>query len=533
MNHTKITFFLLFFLCSQCLLAQIAAPSTQVSVTTLIELPREGDRPVSLSELPNGNLVFHTLGGDIYEIVGETTQKIYTVSDHQLSYVSHSEVKGDLMYLCGSVVQEGDSTMIGYVMQGNIVTGEWRVLAESVPHYTGLSFKDHRFSSLLVSLDGEDIYVHCGTRTNTGEIQELSGVPGTIGLRTEPIRGKLFKLPTNQPETLIIPNDSLALIESGFQYVEGLRHLFAMAWGTDGNFYGGSNSDRRDVAEAFYKIEAGKHYGFPWWIGGESNALLNPDYNPNTDRLLPSNANNQGYYNRTPNFPPLPENIDFIQPYKNVEPDGDKYREATNRAIKDGSDEGKTITSFTAHRSPTGLIFDRNEVLPSPFTGDGFMVSYTKGGNLLADDGHDLLQITLLNGDTLSATRLVTGFIHPIDVMQKGNALYVLDLGNSNGTGRAIYKIGFQEVITSIAEIGTDDIAFFPNPTTGEVNIQHESTLPITEILIYNHAGYLLKRIQDGRSQFDIRELPAQVYLVKVQFSDATFLMKKLIKVGK
>lgn len=131
-----------------------------------------------------------------------------------------------------------------------------------------------------------------------------------------------------------------------------------MAWGTDGNFYGGSNSDRRDVTEAFYKIEEGANYGFPWWIGGAQNPIQFRDYNPNTDRLLPSGANNQGYYNTDPNFPPMPEDVDFIQPYKNIGPDADKWRDPNTGLIQDASDNGRVITSFSAHRSPTGLIFD-------------------------------------------------------------------------------------------------------------------------------------------------------------------------------
>lgn len=426
-------------------MAQVNSLDPRVDVSVHAILPSAGERPVTLSVLPNGNLVYNNLDGVIYEIVNGNAQVIYTASDHNLPYVSHMEVWGDYMYLSGSVVQSGDSTMIGYVMQGDLTNNTWRTLAQSDPYYLGRSFNDHRFSSLLVSLDGQYVYVHSGTRTNAGEVHELSGVDGTINLRDQAIRGKLFKLPTNLPQTIFLPLDSTALENSGYLYAQGLRHLFAMAWGTDSLMYGGSNSDRRDVPEAFYQIVSGGHYGFPWWIGGEQNPLQFASYNPVTDLLLPANANNQGYYNPDPSFPPEPAGLNPVQPYKNIGPDGDKIRNPQTGNIEDASDEGKVVTSFTGHRSPTGLIFDQEEVLPSVFKGDGFLVCYTDGGNLLANDGHDLLQLTLMGGDTLSARQLISGFRHPIDVMIRDSVMYILDLGNNNGSGRYIYEVNFVE----------------------------------------------------------------------------------------
>lgn len=517
--------------------AQVVSQDTLLESSIFASLPLSGDRPVCLSQLPNGNLCYSDLGGNIYEIENGARQLLFSDAEHHLPYVSHMEVKGDQMYLCGSVVQSGDSVMIGFVMQGDLTTGKWDTLAISEPHYLGLSFNDHRFSSLLVSQDGAHVYVHCGSRTNAGELHELPGVAGTVNLRWEAIRGKLFKLPTDLDSTLYIPNDSSLLEASPYVYLEGLRHLFAMAWGTDSLMYGGSNSDRRDAPEAFYRLDAGEHYGYPWWIGGSLNPLQFASYDPNTDLLLPSSANNQGYYDTDPNFPAMPMGINFIQPYRNIGPDADLFRDPQTGAIRDASDEDTLITSFSGHRSPGGLIFDQAGSLPYHFNRSGFMVSYSNNSRLLADDGHDLVQIDLIGGDSMSVHQLVSGFIKPIDVMIKDSLLYVLDMGNSNGTLRRIYQIGFKDttqVNTTAIEnefASAAQLSLIPNPSPDLVTvILAESQAQISNIQIYDLAGKVYEVALDPNQQLDLSFLPSQLYMVEVLLSDGTRLVKKLLK---
>jgi len=539
------------FFLSLCLLfgqgyAQVTSNDPEVGVSTFATLPSSGARPVCLSELPNGNLVYSNLDGDIYEIVNGSTQILYTDANHHLSYVSHMEARGDYMYLCGSIVLPGDTELVGYVMKGHLPSNTWDTLAVSEPYYWGLGFKDHRFSSLLISEDGEHVYVHSGTRTNAGEIQELSGVPETVGLRGEAIRGKLFKLPTNQTETIIIPKDTANLVASGLVHAEGLRHLFAMAWGIEGKLYGGSNSDRRDVPEAFYEIKENGHYGFPWWIGGAQNPLQFSTYNPDSDVLLPSGANNQGYYDTDPDFPPMPTDINFVQPFVNIGPDGDKYREVPSGTVKDASDEGIGITSFSAHRSPTGLIIDTDSSLSNDFKGKAYMVSYTNSSKLLAGDGRDLLQLNLLNEDTLSARKLISGFIKPMDVIIKDTLLFVLDMGNSNGSGRAIYQATLPMDTTGT---GTDTtttdtttnsiytgfaqdspIQVFPNPSKGLFQIEADASVRIESIVVRSLNGAVQKVFEGPVSEIDLRDFPSQIFLLEIKSKTGEVYIGKILK---
>ncbi|MFK7922752.1 MAG: hypothetical protein AB8H47_12385 [Bacteroidia bacterium] len=535
MKNTLLTIAIL--LSGANLIAQLSIQDTLLEFSVYAALPASGDRPVCLSQLPNGNLCYSDLGGNIYEIINGARQVLFTDTDHHLPYVSHMEAKGDKMYLCGSVIQAGDSVMLGFVMRGDLNTGVWDTLAISEPYYIGLSFNDHRFSSLLISQDEEHVYVHCGSRTNSGEIQELPGIAGTLGLRWEAIRGKLFKLPTDQSETIYIPNDSTLLAASPYVHVEGLRHLFAMAWGTDSLLYGGSNSDRRDAPEGFYRLDAGEHYGYPWWIGGSLNPLQFASYDPNTDLLLPSGANNQGYYDTDPNFPAMPTGINYIQPYHNIGPDADLYRDPQTGVIKDASDEDTTLTSFSGHRSPVGLIFDQAERLAYHLKGAGFMVSYSNNSRLLNDDGHDLVQIDMLDGDTISVHQLISGFRAPIDVMIKDSLLYVLDMGNSNRSQRAIYQINIKDS-TQINTTNIEDdfavgskLSFIPNPSRGLVKIVlSESTAMIERVQLYDLTGKAYAISLDYNQILDLSSFPAQVYLVEVLLSDGTRLIEKLKK---
>ena len=114
----------------------------------------------------------------------------------------------------------------------------------------------------------------------------------------------------------------------------------------------------------------------------------------------------------------------------NLGPDADSYRDPADGAVKDSSSQGGTLATFTAHRSPLGLVFDTAGALGGDLKGDGLMVSWGAAAGNLADQGRDLLHLKLTKkGDSYEAsmTQLVTGFDHPIDAALVGKMLYVLD----------------------------------------------------------------------------------------------------------
>ena len=73
----------------------------------------------------------------------------------------------------------------------------------------------------------------------------------------------------------------------------------------------------------------------------------------------------EGYYHNDPTYPPPPR--DFTDPVINLGPDADAYRDPADGRIKDASEEGVRFGTFTAHRSPLGLVFDVDHALAEPF----------------------------------------------------------------------------------------------------------------------------------------------------------------------
>jgi len=110
-------------------------------------------------------------------------------------------------------------------------------------------------------------------------------------------------------------------------------------------------------------------------MGGADNPQQFPDYDPANDLLLDSRfiAVQSGAYHNDPTFPPSPTN--FAEPVINLGPDADSFHDPADGSIKDASNLGQTVSTFTAHRSPLGLVFDTAAAMAPPFQLHGFMLS--------------------------------------------------------------------------------------------------------------------------------------------------------------
>ena len=184
-------------------------------------------------------------------------------------------------------------------------------------------------------------------------------------------------------------------------------------------------------------------------MGGADNPQQFPNYNPTNDLLLDPRfvAVQSGAYHNDPTFPLPPTN--FFEPVISVGPDADSYRDPTDGSIKEASALGQTISTFTAHRSPLGLVFDLAGVMAPPYRQHGFMLSWTQGdptgdsvpGPFL-DPSQDLVDLDLTPLGTnyqARVTRIVGGFSNPIDAAIISNRVYVIEYGGSQG----IWEITF------------------------------------------------------------------------------------------
>ena len=295
---------------------------------------------------------------------------------------------------------------------------------------------------MIVSPNGAFIYVHSGSRTDHGEIQSANGLfPNT---REVGLTACIFRLPTSG-QNIFLPNNRATLKANGYIFAEGLRHTFDMAFAPNGDLFGPENGPDRDMPEELNWLRQGSHYGFPWRIGGLDNPQRFPNYNPANDKLLDSRfyGVQNGFYRNDPTFPTPPNRI-LTEPIPNFGPHADSFRDPQDGLVKDGSSLGQSLSTFTSHRSPLGLVFDVKKAMIPEFQGDGFMLSWKKGdptGETIAgpfkDSSEDLLHLNLTKIGTTSyqvrARRIVQGFTNPIDAEIIHNKIYVLEYAGSQG----------------------------------------------------------------------------------------------------
>ena len=264
------------------------------------------------------------------------------------------------------------------------------------------------------------------------------------------------------------------------------------------------------MAEELNWLRLGHHYGFPWRMGLEENPQQYTDYQPANDYLLPAgfNAVRNGFYKNDPGFPAPPQS--FTDPVLNVGPDADSYRDAVDGLIKDASKEGIPFGTFTAHRSPLGLIFDVSNSAGKPYTGDGFVLSWTEGdpngdsvNGPFMDASQDLLHLKLVKiGDNYQAevTRIVDGFSNPIDAAMIENKIYVIEWGG----GRGLWEITLPESNIDTAIKNTEQAEpyqfrldqNYPNPFNSQTHIEFTlETGNNISLEIYSVSGQLIRTL--------------------------------------
>ena len=396
----------------------------------------------------DGALYYLKVNGDLYRVNlspqagASTSTRIYTQADHGVSSAAGFAIGNDgTMYLTSNyAITNHTISTVTKGVAGQNGSRSWSILAETEPWPGGARIFNHQMNAIVLSRDGESVFVNIGARTDHGEIQTDGGVfPGVreVGLTTI-----LLRLPANGTN-ILLPNDRERLRELGYVYCEGLRNTYDLGFAPNGDLFGVENGPDRDMPEELNWLREGHHYGFPWRMGTEDNPQQFAEYRPEEDKLLNQNyyAVSANTYHNDPTFPKPPG--PFTDPVVNVGPDADSIRDPQTGAILNASSLGRTISTFTAHRCPLGLSFDRPGAFGSKFRGDGFAVSWTPGqpaGNSSSgpfnDASQDLLHLELTSLGTnyqLRATRIVAGFNQPVDTEIVGNKLYVLENGGTQG----------------------------------------------------------------------------------------------------
>ncbi len=426
-----------------------------------------GSASVRVARDPRDNQLYYSkLNGNIYRVnvlPGDgtsTSTLLYTATNHGLSdNVQGMTIGPDgAIYLVGNILTNNRTLTLARIVRG-VPDGAggrvWSPFARTEPYPYGNSGFDHQFNGIIVSPDGAEVYVNSGARTDHGEVQSAAGLfPDT---RDVPLTAKIFRLPANGFD-LFLPNDSNALSAAGYVFAEGTRNTFDFAFDPAGELFAPDNGPDRDMSDELNWLRQGRHYGFPWRMGGADNPQQFPNYDPSTDPLLDPRfyAVYRGYYHNDPTFPPPP--TEFTEPVISVGPDADEFRDPATGAYRDASDLGTTLSTFTAHRAPLGLVFDRGGAMAAPFQNHGFVLGFTPGDPTgtnvpgpFFDPGQDLLDLDLtpLGGTNFQArvTRLAGGFADPVDAEIIANRIYLLEYGGNGG----LWEITFPPVSTTIS----------------------------------------------------------------------------------
>jgi glucose/arabinose dehydrogenase len=404
-----------------------------------------GSPSVRLVRDPRNNTLYYLKrNGSLFRVnlAAATSTLIATTTQHGLRNAQGLAIgPNGTIYLVGNEDVPQARTR-GTVMKGVLQSGgsrAWSPVARTEPYPKSNTAFDHRLSGILVTNAGDFLLVNSGSRTDHGEVQSAGGLfPDT---REVGLTACILRIPTNA-SNLELRNDRAWLKAGGYIFAEGIRNTYDMAYAPNGDLIGTENGPDRDMSEELNFLRPGLHYGFPWRIGGQANPQQFPDYDPGQDKLLDARfvGVERGYYHNDPGFPPRPA-VTLIEPITNAGPAADSFRDPANGVIKDASALGRSLRTFTSHRTPVGLVFDRAGALGPEFRGDGFMLSWNRGdpdGDDVAgpfkDAGQDLLHLQLTkSGSTyrLQATRIVGDFNNPIDAVLIANRLYVLDYGGT------------------------------------------------------------------------------------------------------
>ena len=403
----------------------------------------------------SGDFYYTTFEGGVFHLTKKdgslVSEKIISLEDHGINKLQGAVFAGSELFLCGNTIENNNRGTRGKLVRFSITPKNkpsLTVVFNTEPYGLNATTWDHGWNALEMSPDGRYIFVNSGSRTGHGEIQDDKGVYPNA--RDNALTTKIFRIPVDA-QNLVLPNDSDKLKSAGYLYAEGIRNAYDMAFDLSNNLFAVVNSSDYDHSEDMFWVRQGRHYGCPWIMGGIENPQQYPDFMPDPKKDPFLNAASHGmlmkYFRNDPDFPKVPEGLKFNPGVQNLGPDANEYRGHSGK-ILDGDNTGVSISTFTAHSSPLGLVFDTKRKLSNEFKGDGFVLRNTIGtkSSLMkpfTDQGRDLLHLDM-SYDKLSdnyfvkTTRIVDSFNNPTDAVLLGNSLYIIEYDAKVGS---IWKV--------------------------------------------------------------------------------------------
>ncbi|MEY3742468.1 MAG: hypothetical protein RL371_1372 [Bacteroidota bacterium] len=430
------------------------------------------------------HVFYTTAGGTIYEVFENTKTDTlrFSVLDHGIPRVQGLCFVDSTLFLSGNIWYT--TIGIGMVVKGILQpngTRIWSTVLSTSGYPTSSSTGDHGFTGITVDPQKEYLYFSGGSRTSFGEVKTNDGM--YPGMREQAITSKIFRIPIDATN-IYLHNDSIELQNSGYVFAEGTRNAYSMAFNDQNHLFAIDNAGERDDPEELNWIREGQHYGFPWRIGGNANPLANPNYDASIDPLI--NPNNgaflAGHFDADPQFPAAPTGVVFTEPIANHGDAADYYKDENTGQIQKSSESGVPVRTFTAHRSPLGLVIDKNNEIGGTYSGHGFVLSFMPGGDStgytplspwgsacpFVDPSRELVMLrfsfdSIGQNYSIRTSNIVSGFYLPVDAVQVGHSIYVIE--NNGG----LWKINFPKAQTPPSGFSASNFVY-PNPSAAELN---------------------------------------------------------------
>ena len=552
---------------SQNLIAQPSPEIDGLNISVVTDAPFEA---VKLSFNPaDSNLYTVAQGGGIYRVnmpgvlpFGSTTE-IQNNSDHGLTDVQGMDISSDGKFFIVGNIKDNQGfnatyTNIGVIKRGTVTDGNWtwETVATTAAWPISNTDFDHVMNEIAISPDQKMLVINSGSRTDHGEEQAVwgNGLPEEglyPGLRETPLTAKILSVPADTLDAYL-PNDLDSLKAKGFIFAEGTRNSFGLAFDGNGELFSADNAGERDDPGEFNWLQKGKHYGFPWRIGGNDTPMQFEGYNYLEDPLFNA-AGREDLFGNDPDYPAKPDSIDFVEPILNYGPHGVNYVDYETGDIMNAFEQDTAISSFTAHRSSLGLVFDRDSALAGEYTGDGFVLAFTGGNDpffllrTMEDDGESLMHIELTkSGDTytMNSYTMVSGFLNPIDSEIIGNEIYVLEFGNSwlnNRASTKIWKVSFEKEV-SVEENSNELTKFeldqnYPNPFNPTTTINYRlASAGNVQLSVFNSLGQQVANLVNGQVpkgshavKFNASTLSSGIYFYTLKVNGTTIQSRKMM----
>jgi len=482
--RTLFTFCLLLLISAQAQSQTPRALRPDISITLVTKVEAEVTR---LAFNPIDSAVYYsTANGNIYKVIMPDTgvaydTLVYKFSDHGIHYVQGLAFYDSCLYVSGNYIMNTPRTM-GVIQRGKLIGGylrNWETVAQTDP-YPISGWYDHLFSGMTLNLTGDTILICSGSRGDHGEVQTHGGI--YPGLRNLPLTTVILRIPA-AATGLVIPNDSAALDSMGLIFCSGVRNTYDFAYNAAGDLFGCENSGDRDMEDELNFLQQGKHYGFPWMMGGSYNPQQFPWYDPLADSLINRIgwAWTIGSFHNDPTFPQKPAGLQLTLPCLNHGPNAAFLRDSATGKTYNAAAVSKPVYSFTPHRSPLGLTFDRDSILGKDFRGAGFVLSYTRGNPSLPDSSvlmipfkdssEDLLMLVMKKDSandaySFHAYKIAESFNRPVDAVLRDTSMYVIEILYTGE--QSLWRIDFPRYLkppsnVSAHSLGANVISY-PNP---------------------------------------------------------------------